>query len=165
MTLKRILCNYKYSESLDLWTLAIVRNFKYLENTTFLKLDVFPSSGEGRWFPSASVLVATLMQTAEEFDTANYYRLDYWRIVEILCEFSSKHTYIFPTSLLLNLYLPLSSMFNYCIYKYLGQNVFHSILIIVPYFNMVLTKVGNLDEICSSWYVTLLHSESSCWEK
>jgi hypothetical protein len=37
----------KHSESLGLWTLSIVRNSK-LENTTFRKLDLFPSSDEGR---------------------------------------------------------------------------------------------------------------------
>jgi hypothetical protein len=37
------------SESLCSWTL-FVRNFKTLENTTFRKLDLFPSSGE--WFRS-----------------------------------------------------------------------------------------------------------------
>jgi hypothetical protein len=36
------------SELLGSWTLFIVRNSKYLENTTSRKLDLFPSSGEGR---------------------------------------------------------------------------------------------------------------------
>jgi hypothetical protein len=36
------------SESLDLRTSSIVRNSNELENTTFRKLDLFPSSGEER---------------------------------------------------------------------------------------------------------------------
>jgi hypothetical protein len=35
-----------HSELLDFWTLSIVRYSKKLENTTFRKLDLFPSSGE-----------------------------------------------------------------------------------------------------------------------
>jgi hypothetical protein len=35
------------SDSLGLWTLLIVRNPNQLENTTFRKLDLVPSSGEG----------------------------------------------------------------------------------------------------------------------
>jgi hypothetical protein len=37
-----------FSESLSLWTLSIVRHSTGLENTTFQKLDLFPSSGKGR---------------------------------------------------------------------------------------------------------------------
>jgi hypothetical protein len=41
-------------ESLDLWTLAIVRNYKSLENITltFRKLDLFSSLGEARETPT-----------------------------------------------------------------------------------------------------------------
>jgi hypothetical protein len=35
-----------------LWTVSIVRNSKYLENTTFQNLDLFPSSGEERETPT-----------------------------------------------------------------------------------------------------------------
>jgi hypothetical protein len=35
-------------ESLDLWALSVVPNSTYLENTTFRKLHLFPSSGEER---------------------------------------------------------------------------------------------------------------------
>jgi hypothetical protein len=38
----------RHSESLGLWTSSIIRNYKYLESTTFRKLDLFPSSGEGK---------------------------------------------------------------------------------------------------------------------
>jgi hypothetical protein len=41
---------YSVSESLGL--LSIVRNSKLLENTTFRKLDLFPSSGERNQTPS-----------------------------------------------------------------------------------------------------------------
>jgi hypothetical protein len=41
----------QHSESLGLWTLSIVRSSKYLENTTFRKLDLFPSQGEERGTP------------------------------------------------------------------------------------------------------------------
>jgi hypothetical protein len=40
------------SESLGLWALPIVRNSNELENTTFQKLDLFPSSGEEREDPT-----------------------------------------------------------------------------------------------------------------
>jgi hypothetical protein len=36
-------CVVCHLESLALWALCIVRNCKYLENTTFQKLDLFPS--------------------------------------------------------------------------------------------------------------------------
>jgi hypothetical protein len=36
------------SELLGFWTLAIVRNFKELENTALQKRDTSPSSGDGR---------------------------------------------------------------------------------------------------------------------
>jgi hypothetical protein len=39
-------------ESLGLWTLSIIRNSKELENTTFRKLDLFLSSGDGRKTPT-----------------------------------------------------------------------------------------------------------------
>jgi hypothetical protein len=32
---------------MDFWTLSIVRKSKKLDNTTFRKLDLLPSSGEG----------------------------------------------------------------------------------------------------------------------
>jgi hypothetical protein len=35
------------SELLGFWTLSIVRNAKKIDDTTFRKLDLFPSSGEG----------------------------------------------------------------------------------------------------------------------
>jgi hypothetical protein len=37
---------------MDFWILSIVRDSKYLENTTFRKLDLFPSSSEGRETPT-----------------------------------------------------------------------------------------------------------------
>jgi hypothetical protein len=40
------------SESLGLWTLSTARNSKWLENTTFQKLDMFPPSGEGDESPT-----------------------------------------------------------------------------------------------------------------
>jgi hypothetical protein len=36
-----------HSELLSFWTLSIVQYSKKLKNTTFRKLDLFPSSGEG----------------------------------------------------------------------------------------------------------------------
>jgi hypothetical protein len=48
-----------YSESLSLWTSSIVRNCTYLENTTYGKLDLFPSSGERREIPT---LLAPLIE-------------------------------------------------------------------------------------------------------
>jgi hypothetical protein len=39
--------NFSVLESLDLRTLSIVRNSKYVEHITFLNLDLLPSSGEG----------------------------------------------------------------------------------------------------------------------
>jgi hypothetical protein len=39
------------TETLDFWTLSIVQNSNQLENTTFQKLDLFPSSGEVRETP------------------------------------------------------------------------------------------------------------------
>jgi hypothetical protein len=43
---------YDHSELIGFWTLSIVWYSKKLENTTFRKLDLFPSSGqgEGGWF-------------------------------------------------------------------------------------------------------------------
>jgi hypothetical protein len=41
-----------YSESLGLWALSIIQNSKYLGNTTFWKLDLFLTSGEGRETPT-----------------------------------------------------------------------------------------------------------------
>jgi hypothetical protein len=38
--------------SLGFWTLSIVWNSKQLENTKFRKLELFPSSGEGRDTPT-----------------------------------------------------------------------------------------------------------------
>jgi hypothetical protein len=40
--------NLSYSESVCFWNSSIARIFKQLENITFQKLDLFPSSGEGR---------------------------------------------------------------------------------------------------------------------
>jgi hypothetical protein len=37
-----------YSESPGLWNLSIIQSSKQPENTAFLKLDLFQSSGEGR---------------------------------------------------------------------------------------------------------------------
>jgi hypothetical protein len=37
----------QHSELLSFWTLSIVQCSKKLENTTFRKLDLFPSSGRG----------------------------------------------------------------------------------------------------------------------
>jgi hypothetical protein len=36
-----------HSELISFWTLSIVQYSKKLENTTFRKLDLFPSSGHG----------------------------------------------------------------------------------------------------------------------
>jgi hypothetical protein len=36
-----------HSELLSFWTLSIVRYSKKLKNTTFRKLDLFPSPGQG----------------------------------------------------------------------------------------------------------------------
>jgi hypothetical protein len=44
----------QHSESLGLWTLSIVQISKYLENAMFQKLDLCPSSGEGRETPALS---------------------------------------------------------------------------------------------------------------
>jgi hypothetical protein len=46
-----------HSESLVLWTLSIAHYFKKLEETTFRKLDLFPSSGQPR---KASTLLGHL---------------------------------------------------------------------------------------------------------
>jgi hypothetical protein len=40
------------SESQGVWALPIVQNSKYLENTSFRKLDLCPSSGDGRETPT-----------------------------------------------------------------------------------------------------------------
>jgi hypothetical protein len=37
----------QHSELLSFWTLSIVQYYKKLENATFRKLDLFPSSGQG----------------------------------------------------------------------------------------------------------------------
>jgi hypothetical protein len=42
----------QHSELLSFWTLSIVQYSKKLENTTFWKLDLFPSSGRGGRTPS-----------------------------------------------------------------------------------------------------------------
>jgi hypothetical protein len=39
---------FLHSESLGLFNLSTVRNFKELEKVSFLKTDLLPSSGEGR---------------------------------------------------------------------------------------------------------------------
>jgi hypothetical protein len=40
-----------HAESLGLWIVSIFRNFKYLGDKTFRKLDLFPSSCEKRETP------------------------------------------------------------------------------------------------------------------
>jgi hypothetical protein len=40
------------TQILGFWTLSIAHNSKRLENTTFRKLDLFPSSGNGRETPT-----------------------------------------------------------------------------------------------------------------
>jgi hypothetical protein len=42
----------QFSEFLSFWTLSIVQYSKKFENTTFRKLDLFPSSGQGGKTPS-----------------------------------------------------------------------------------------------------------------
>jgi hypothetical protein len=44
--------NRLFSKLLSFWTLSIVRYSKKREDTTFLKLDLFPSSGEWERTPS-----------------------------------------------------------------------------------------------------------------
>jgi hypothetical protein len=42
-----------YNSTQNQWiSLSVVRKSKQLENTTFRKLDLFPSSGEGRETPN-----------------------------------------------------------------------------------------------------------------
>jgi hypothetical protein len=50
----------KMSFCLGLWTLPIIRKYKRLKNITFLILDLFPSSGEGRETPFLTLERANL---------------------------------------------------------------------------------------------------------
>jgi hypothetical protein len=47
---------HKNSKSLGLWTSSIIQNSNQLEKTTFRKLDLFPSSGEGTETPLLGLL-------------------------------------------------------------------------------------------------------------
>jgi hypothetical protein len=57
------------SESLGLWALTIVRNSNKLENTTFRKLDLVPSSGEVREDPT---LLGPLERTGPGIDVSSF---------------------------------------------------------------------------------------------